>query len=173
MKKGLLQVYTGNGKGKTTAALGLALRALGHNWRVVIVQFMKGNAKVGELQALKQFPACSIFQFGREGMVDLQKSDPRDTDLAQQGLDQVRQIIVEDKCDMLILDELNVALAVNLIYEEQVREVLSARSPTMEIVLTGRYAPPWLIELADLVTEMRLIKHPFEQGIAAREGIEF
>jgi cob(I)alamin adenosyltransferase len=173
MRKGLLQVYTGNGKGKTTAALGQALRALGHNWQVTVIQFMKGFAKCGEIQALGQFPTCRVLQCGREGRVDMSNPNPEDIALAKQGLEKVRLVIDEDKCDLLILDEINVALACKLLQEQEVREILCTRPAKMEVVCTGRYAPSWLVELADLVTEMRSVKHPFEKGIAAREGIEF
>lgn len=173
MKTGLLQIYTGNGKGKTTAALGLALRALGHNWRVAVVQFMKGDPKYGEIQALKQFPSCRILQFGRDVLVNLDNPDPQDIALAKQGLAAVQQILQENTCDLLILDEINVALALKLVTEKEVRDILSKRPPTMEVVMTGRYAPQWLVEMADLVTEMQQVKHPFEKGIDAREGIEF
>ncbi|HBS59779.1 MAG TPA: cob(I)yrinic acid a,c-diamide adenosyltransferase [Firmicutes bacterium] len=173
MKQGLLQVYTGNGKGKTTAALGLALRALGHDWRVAVVQFLKGGAKHGESRALKLFPTCHIWQYGRDVLIDMHNPEPQDIALARQGLAKARQLIEGKNYDLLILDEICVALALNLIAEEEVRELLARRPAALEIVLTGRYAPSWLIELADLVTEMCQIKHPFEQGIAAREGIEY
>lgn len=173
MQDGLVQVYTGNGKGKTTAALGLALRALGHNWRVVVLQFMKSGANCGEIKALHRFPDCQVYQFGREVLVDMNNPDPLDRVLAEQGLTAARQVVREDRCDLLILDEINVALACKLVKEEEVKILLSERPRHMEMVLTGRYAPLWLIEMADLVTEMRQIKHPFEQGIVAREGIEY
>ena len=173
MKQGLLQVYTGNGKGKTTAALGLALRALGHNWRVAVVQFLKGSAKFGEIQALQQFPTCRIWQYGRDVLIDMNNPEPQDVALARQGLAKARQLAQEKEYNLLILDEICVALALKLISEEEVRELLAQRPAALEIVFTGRYAPSWLIELADLVTEMCQIKHPFEQGIAAREGVEY
>lgn len=173
MKQGLLQVYTGNGKGKTTAALGLALRALGHDWRVAVVQFLKGSAKYGEIQALQQFPTCHIWQYGRDVLIDMNNPESQDVALARQGLAKVRQLIQAEEYDLLILDEICVALAIKLISEEEIRELLERRSVSLEIVLTGRYAPEWLIESADLVTEMCQIKHPFEKGIAAREGIEY
>jgi cob(I)alamin adenosyltransferase len=172
-KQGLLQVYTGNGKGKTTAALGLALRALGHGWRVMIIQFMKGDAKYGELRSLRMFPNCTVIQFGRDVLVDLNNPDPTDVSLAKQGLLAAIETIQSNSCDLLILDEINVAMAVKLLDEETVAQMLRQRPANMEIVATGRYAPQSILDLADLVTEMRLVKHPFEKGIDAREGIEF
>jgi cob(I)alamin adenosyltransferase len=172
-KRGLLQVYTGDGKGKTTAALGLALRALGHGWRVAIIQFMKGDEKYGEVQSLRQFPNCQLMQYGRDVLVDLNKPDPQDLMLAQQGWSTARKIIDENTCDLLILDELNVAAALKLVEEGDIVSTLTRRPGNMEIVVTGRYAPQAIQNLADLITEMRMVRHPFEQGVPAREGIEY
>jgi cob(I)alamin adenosyltransferase len=172
-EQGLLQVYTGNGKGKTTAALGLALRALGHGWRVMIIQFMKGGAKYGEIQSLRMFPNCTAEQFGRDVLVDLHNPDPTDVSLAKKGLLAASEIIQNNSYDLLILDEINVAIAVKLLEEAAVVQMLRQRPANMEIVATGRYAPQSILDLADLVTEMQLVKHPFEKGIEAREGIEF
>lgn len=172
-KKGLLQVYTGDGKGKTTAALGLSLRALGHGWRVAVIQFMKNGLKYGETTSLKMFSNCTLLQYGRDTLVNLHNPDPIDVELAQQGLSAARGVIEAGSCDLLILDELNVAMAVKLLSENEVLTMLQCRPDHMEIVVTGRYAPQSILDLADLVTEMRQIKHPFEKGIDARQGIEY
>ncbi len=172
MKQGLIQVYTGNGKGKTTASLGLALRACGHGYKVVMVQFMKKNETYGEVEASKFLPGFSLFQFGRNVFV---KRNPEkiDIELAKEGLSFAREIVRKGKCDILILDEINVALDYGLLEEEEVLSLLDEKPPHMEIVLTGRYAKESIVKKADLVTEMKEIKHPYEKGIMAREGIEF
>jgi len=172
-KQGLIQLYTGNGKGKTTAAFGLALRALGHGWRVTILQFMKGDAKYGEVCSMALFPNCQIMRFGRDTFVDYNNPDPADLELAKQGFEVLENIFTENSCDLLILDEINVALALKLLPEEEVVTLLTKRPPNMEVVLTGRYAPQSIQQCADLITEMQPLKHPFETGIPAREGIEF
>jgi cob(I)alamin adenosyltransferase len=171
-KQGLIQVYTGNGKGKTTAAFGLAIRALGNGWRVIIVQFLKGD-KYGETNSMDTFPNCTVLQFGKDKLVELDSPDTTDINFAQQGLGEVAKIIRENQCDLLILDELNVALALKLVAEDKVLALLSERPKNMEIVITGRYAPQCILDCADLITEMQHVKHPFEAGIDAREGIEF
>ncbi len=172
MKQGLIQVYTGNGKGKTTAALGLALRACGHGYKVAMVQFMKKNESYGEVQASKYLSGFSLFQFGRNVFV---KRDPDkiDIELAKEGLLFAKELMQKKEYDILILDEINVALDFGLLTEEEVLELLDEKPPNMELILTGRYAKDSIVERADLVTEMKQIKHPYEKGIMAREGIEF
>ena len=170
---GLIQVITGDGKGKTTSAIGLAMRAVGHGYKVIMVQFMKGQINYGELETAKNLENFDIIQFGRPDFVD--KKDPAEIDikLAQDGLEYARKLIKENKCDMLILDEINIALDWKLIALEDVIDLINSKPENMEIVLTGRYAHPRLIELADQVSEVREIKHPYQKGIMARKGIEF
>ena len=170
---GMVHVYTGNGKGKTTSSLGLGLRAAGHGFRVLMIQFMKGDIKYGELEAVKNIPNFDIIQFGRPDFVD--KNNPAEIDikLARDGLVHARKVVGEGNIDMLILDEVNVAVEWKLITAEEVLEIVRSRPESMEIILTGRYAPPEFIEIADTVTEMTEIKHPYMQGVMARKGVEY
>ncbi len=171
--RGLIQVYTGNGKGKTTAALGQGLRAVGHGMRVVVVQFMKGSPSYGELTASSFLPGFKIFQVGRHEFVDKQNPDPVDVAMAQDGYRLAQRILLAGECDMLILDEINVALDFGLLDWHQVKELVGLKPPQLDLVLTGRYAPPALLEMADLVTEMVEVKHHYQAGVQARAGIEF
>jgi cob(I)alamin adenosyltransferase len=170
--QGLVQVYTGKGKGKTSAALGLGLRAAGHGFRVCMIQFMKGQIYYGELEAVKLIPNFTIRQFGRPDFVDRTNLDPQDIELARAGLAQAREVMESGKVDFLILDEINCAIDWGLIPEEDVIELIRARPANMELVLTGRYATKRIIELADLVSEVHEIKHPYQKGIPARLGCE-
>ena len=173
LKQGLVQVYTGGGKGKTTAAFGLALRAAGHGLKVVIVQFMK-TARYGEHKALQYLaPYVLVKAFGRPGFIHRGGVQPEDFEQAHQALSFAREIMLKGEADVLILDEINNALYFGLLEEQEVLNFLKERPPQVEVVLTGRHAPPSIIEAADLVTEMRPIKHPYEKGIPARQGIEF
>lgn len=171
--RGLIQVYTGNGKGKTTAALGLALRASGHGLRVLIIQFMKGWPNYGELQGVRRLPGVELRQFGRAEFVDKDNPDPADIRMAHDALQAAAEVIARGECDILILDEVNVALDFGLITLDEVMRLLDAKPPTMEVVLTGRNAHPDIVRRADLVTEMLDIKHPYAQGVQARKGIEY
>lgn len=171
-EKGFIHIYTGDGKGKTTAAFGLALRAAGHGWRVYAGQFMKGRV-YGELVALKDISAITVEPFGDEDCL-IRRADvtPRHIAGAESGLRRCREALHCGRFEMVILDEVLVAIWFGLLPEEEVRDLLSGRPPGIEIVLTGRYASPSLIEMADVVTEMRSIKHYYERGVTAREGIE-
>lgn len=169
--KGYVQVYTGDGKGKTTAALGLALRAAGAGLRVYIGQFMKKRG-YSELKSLRRFKsAIKIEQFGRQRFIG-QKLLKKDKLLAQEGFEKIKKIIQDGKYDLVILDEINLALNYGLLSEKEVAMVVRDRPRGQEIVLTGRNAPRDIIELADLVTEMKEIKHYFSKGVKARAGIE-
>lgn len=172
MEKGMIHVYTGDGKGKTTAALGLGMRAAGHGKKVLMVQFMKGRTNYGELESAKRVPGFTIVQFGRPEFVDKNNPDSRDVEGAREALAYAAEATKLRSCDLLILDELNVALDFKLVSIDQARELVSARPEGMELVITGRNAPPEILELADLVTEMREVKHYYRKGVPAREGIE-
>ena len=174
LSRGLIQVYTGDGKGKTTCALGLALRAVGQGFRVYMVQFMKGR-ETGELRAAAErlAPDMTMRSFGRPGLVKLRTPAPEDLALVREAWDLARQVILAGAHDLVILDEINLALSFNLLPKEEVFQVLRDRPPWVEVVLTGRQAPPELVELADLVTEMRPVKHYYELGVPARRGIEW
>ncbi|MBN1484332.1 MAG: cob(I)yrinic acid a,c-diamide adenosyltransferase [Chloroflexia bacterium] len=168
---GLVQIYTGDGKGKTTAALGLVLRAAGHGLRCYVGQFMKGTP-YGELDSLPRLaPDVTIEQYGRPNLIH--EISPEDMRLAQEGLERARQVLHGGDYDLVVLDEICVALHFELLQLEQVLELVEGKPPAVELILTGRRAPAALIERADLVTEMREVKHPYQQGIMAREGIEY
>ena len=169
----MVQVYTGNGKGKTTAALGLALRAVGHGKRVFMLQFMKGSPDYGEVQAARLLPGFTLVQSGLPTFVNKAAPSSEDLRLAAAGLARARQEIAAGGWDMVILDEINVAVDYGLLQVEDVIGLIAARPPAMELVLTGRYAPDRIVALADLVTEVRLVKHPYYRGVGAREGIEY
>lgn len=173
LRRGCIQVYTGDGKGKTTCALGLAFRAVGRGLQVYIIQFLKGR-DTGELNAAPRLaPELTIVSFGRAGLVNLKTPAPEDLDLARQALDLARSVISAGKHDLVVLDEINVALAAGLVPLDEVLNLLHSRPPHVEVVLTGRNAPPEIIDAADLVTEMRPLKHYWQAGLAARRGIEW
>jgi cob(I)alamin adenosyltransferase len=169
---GLIQVYTGDGKGKTTAAIGQAVRACGHGARVIMIQFMKGR-QYGELNCAAAIGRFEIHQFGRDEFVD--KSNPAriDMDYARRGLAKAREIVEGGACDLLILDEINIAVDFGLLSVDDVLGLLRDKPEKMEVILTGRNAPPAFIEMAHLVTDMREIKHPYREGIEMRQGIEY
>ncbi|GAB4366945.1 MAG: cob(I)yrinic acid a,c-diamide adenosyltransferase [Deltaproteobacteria bacterium] len=171
--KGYIQVYTGNGKGKTTASLGLALRAAGHGLKTVIIQFMKGWIDYGELRGVEMLaPHVEIHQAGRDTFVNRKNPDPEDVRLAREGWELARATIEGRRADIVVLDEINCAVDFGLLPVGPVLEVLRKKPDGMEIVLTGRGAPPEFIDLADLVTEMRDVKHYYEKGVDARVGVE-
>jgi cob(I)alamin adenosyltransferase len=180
---GRVQVYTGNGKGKTTCALGLGMRAAGHGLEVLMISFMKakvaersGTKEVnyGEFKTIEQIPNFTIIPVGRETFVDKDNPDPVDIEMAQNGLKMAQDALAENKCDVLILDEINVAVEWNLISLNNQLSLIKIKPADVEIVMTGRYASKEIIEAADLVTEMKEIKHYFEtKKILARRGFEF
>jgi len=173
MEKGLIQVYTGNGKGKTTAALGLALRAVGHGLKVLFIQFMKGNMDYGELESSKKLsPYLTIKQVGRETFVSKTNPDPIDIKLAQDGFALAKKAIWDDEYDIVILDEINVAIDYGLIPLSDLIHLLDNKPRGVELILTGRNARPEVMDKADLVTEMVERKHYFGNGVKARKGIE-
>ncbi len=171
-EKGTVQLYTGSGKGKTTAALGQALRVVGHGGRVVMIQFMKGRL-YGELAAAERIEGLTIEQYGRDEFVDPKNPDPIDVELAGKGWERALELVRDVGIDLLILDEINVAVSFGLISVDRVIEFAKAKPEKLELVLTGRYAPDELIELADTVTEMREIRHHYKSGIQSRKGIEY
>jgi cob(I)alamin adenosyltransferase len=171
--KGYIQVYTGDGKGKTTAALGLALRAAGHGLKTYIGQFLKGQ-DYGELQSAKKLsPLITIEQFGRKGFVHVTRDpDQEDIEMAMGGLEKCLEAMLSGVYTLIILDEVSVAIDFSLIEEQKVHDFLDQKPGHVEVILTGRYAPESLIARADLVTEMKKIKHYYEKNVPARVGIE-
>jgi cob(I)alamin adenosyltransferase len=169
--KGYVHVYTGEGKGKTTAAFGLALRTAGAGYRVFIAQFVKGM-KYSELDAIKRFPdLITLRQYGRGCFIHHVPKD-KDVQLARSGLEEVRKIIQSGNYRLVILDEANIAIYFNLFSVENLLEIIQTRPENVELVITGRYAHPKILDKADLVTEMREVKHYYAQGVTARIGIE-
>ncbi len=171
--KGIVIVYTGNGKGKTTAAMGQALRALGHGFKVLVIQFMKGK-KYGEvLCAEKLLPDLKIIPCGLDSFVMKDNPAPVDIELARQGLKLAKEALASKEYQMVILDEINVALDFKLIPLEEVLDLIRNKPDEIDLVLTGRYAPQEIIDLADTVSEVKEIKHHYTKGIKERAGIEF
>jgi cob(I)alamin adenosyltransferase len=171
--RGLVEIFTGEGKGKTSAALGTIIRALGHGLRVYIVFFMKGDFPYGEQKILRQFPNCTVERFGFREFVDRANVKPEEKAEARKALEAARKAMLSLKYDVVILDEVNVAAAWKLINVSEVIKLIHDKPEKVELILTGRYADPKLIELADLVTDMVKIKHPFDKGILSRKGFEY
>ncbi|RKX20225.1 MAG: cob(I)yrinic acid a,c-diamide adenosyltransferase [Candidatus Zixiibacteriota bacterium] len=174
--KSLLVVYTGNGKGKTTAALGMTIRAVAYDWKVKIIQFVKGSWKYGELKGIKMLePNVDLVTVGEGfvGIIDDDKDLNQHVKAAQAGINYAIEIIKKGEYRLIILDELNVALNLKLVTKEEVEQIFDSLTDNIHLVITGRNAPDWLIEKADLVTEMKEIKHPYQQGILAQKGIDW
>jgi cob(I)alamin adenosyltransferase len=171
LSKGCIQIYTGDGKGKTTAALGLALRASGRGMRTYIGQFMKGQ-QYGELDALRDHPCITIEQYGDPRCIRREEVTPEHVAQAHQGLERARTAMLSGAYDIVVLDEVNVAIWFGVLSVEEVLAFLDERPECVEMILTGRRAPQVLIDRADLVTEMREVKHYYARGVTAREGIE-
>jgi cob(I)alamin adenosyltransferase len=173
MEKGLLQIYTGNGKGKTTAALGLALRAVGHGLKVLVVQFLKGHIQNGEIESARLLSSClTIVRIGRDTLISKSNPDPIDFKLARDGFSLAKRAIGGGEYDIVILDEINTAIDYGLLPLSDLLELIDSKPETVELVLTGRNARPEILERADLVTEMVERKHYYRRGIPARKGIE-
>lgn len=173
LEKGLVQVYTGNGKGKSSAAFGLALRAIGRGLKVYIIQFIKGGFDYGELYLVDKLPNLTLKAFGRGKFVTAKPPEKEDIKLAEEAFQLAKEVVESGEYDIVILDEINVALNLKLISLEKVLELIKRKPKHVELVLTGRYAPSQIIENADLVTEMKEVKHPFNKGYEARKGIEY
>jgi cob(I)alamin adenosyltransferase len=178
IEKGLLIVHTGKGKGKSTAAFGLALRALGNGLKVGVVQFVKGKWQTGERHVLEKFPEQIELRVSGEGFTWETQDRARDIRAAEAGWAIAKEMIeacraAPPRYDMIVLDELNIVLRYDYLPIAEVVEVLGNRPPALHVVVTGRNAKPELVEAADLVTEMTQIKHPFRAGVKAQKGIEF
>lgn len=174
--KGLLIVYTGDGKGKTTAALGMCVRAIGYDWNICLIQFVKGSWKYGELKGLKRLePNVELHVIGEGfvGIVDDTKSFEEHRNAARKGVELALQKIRSEQYPLVILDELSVACSLGLVTQEELESIVAARPEKQNLVITGRGASDWLRDRADLVTEMKEIKHPFQKGIMAQKGVDW
>ncbi|WP_349257128.1 cob(I)yrinic acid a,c-diamide adenosyltransferase [Nitrososphaera sp.] len=174
--RGLVIVYTGKGKGKTTAALGIVLRAVGHGYRVGMIQFIKGEWYYGELTSSKRLePEFEMIAAGKGfvGIIDDDHPLEDHQQAAKQALAVAREKLVSGAYDVLILDEINYAVKLNLLSDQDVLDLITSRPQKTTLVLTGNYAPESVLQAADLVTEMREIKHPYQSGIKAKKGIDF
>jgi len=167
----MIQVYTGNGKGKTTAALGLALRASGAGFWVYITQFLKGK-HYSELKALKKIKNIIVVQSGSRCFIK-NKPQSKDIALAKAGLTKVERAITQKRYRLIILDEVNIAIKLGILKTEDVLAVIKRAPRKTEFILTGRYAPPAILKIADLISDIRQVKHYYQKGVRARKGIEF
>ncbi|WP_030541161.1 cob(I)yrinic acid a,c-diamide adenosyltransferase [Sphingobium sp. DC-2] len=172
-EKGLLIVHTGKGKGKTTAALGMVVRAIGHGKKVGVVQFVKGAMTTGEKAVFDAFPDNVTFKPMGEGFTWNTQDRTRDIALTREAWDEVKRMIADPAYDMVLADELNIVLRYDYLPLDEVLEAVAGRDPMKHVIVTGRNAPDALVEAADLVTEMTLIRHPFRSGVKAQPGIEF
>ncbi len=173
IEKGLLIVHTGTGKGKSTAAWGLAMRCLGHGLKLGVVQFVKGRRETGERQLLERFPELVTIKVMGEGFTWETQDKKRDVEAAEAAWAETEAMLQDPALHMLILDELNIVLRYDYLPLDRVLEALRDKRPDLHVVVTGRNAKPELIEAADLVTEMTLIKHPFRQGVKGQRGVEW
>ena len=171
--KGLVQVFTGDGKGKTSTALGVAIRALGQGLKVYIGYFMKGDYSYGERSVLSKLPNIKMVSFKKKGFTDRANIKPEEKKQARLALTAAREAMLSGSYDLVVLDEVNIAAAWKLIELDDVVKLIRDKPQNVELVLTGRGADAKLIELADLVTEMVKVKHPYDKGIRARRGIEY
>lgn len=174
--KGLLVVYTGDGKGKTTAALGMCVRAVGYEWKICLIQFVKGSWKYGELKGLRRLePNVELHVIGEGfvGILDDDKSFEEHRAAARSGVALALEKLASRQYQLVILDELNVAYSLGLVTPDELEQILAARSEDQHLVVTGRGAPDSVIERADLVTEMKEIKHPYQKGVLAQKGVDW
>jgi len=173
LRRGQVQIFTGDGKGKTTAAIGAVIRALGHGLRVYVAFFMKGNRPSGERNILSQLPNVTMESFGTKGFADPANIKPEEKEQAKRALAAAREAMLSGSYDLIVLDEVNLAAARNLVELDEVLRLIDEKPEGVELILTGRQADSKLVKAADLVTEMLKIKHPYDEGVAAQEGIEY
>ena len=170
---GIVEVFTGNGRGKSSAALGVAVRAAGHNLKVHIVYFMKGDYPYGEQKILAQLPNVTYAAFGHRDFVDPANVKPEEIEQAGQALSEARRAIFSNEYDLVVLDEVNVAIAWKLVDLDNMVQLIKDKPDSLELILTGRYASGKITQLADLVTEMVEVKHPYQKGITSRKGFDY
>ena len=173
LENGIIHVYTGNGKGKTSAAFGLALRSLGRGLKVYCIQFIKGGFDYGELHVVENLPNMTLKAFGRGKFITDNPPSIKDVKLAEEALSLAENIVKNGDYDVIIMDEVNVAVSLGLIKLERVLNLMQNKPKNVELVLTGRYAADEVIREAQVVTEMKEIKHPFSKGLKARKGIDY
>jgi len=173
LKKGLVQVYTGDGKGKTSAAFGLALRAVGRGLKVYIIQFIKGGFDYGELYVVGKIPNLKMATFGRGKFITEVPPSDKDVKMVREAFKLAKKVVKSGEYDVVVLDEVNMALNLKMISIDEVLDLIKNKPKHVELILTGRYAPVQIIDAADLVTEMKEVKHPYAQGVPPRKGIEF
>src|SRR5712675_2874921 len=175
VRRGLIIVNTGPGKGKTTAAMGTALRAVGNGMRVLMLQFIKGSWHYGELDAVKAFGDKFVMQQMGRGCVKVgaEKPDPEDVRMVEEAWDEAAQAILSGQWDLVVLDEINYAISYGMLDPAKVVETLAKRPEQVHVILTGRNAHPSIVEIADTVTEMKQVKHAYEKGVLAQRGIEY
>jgi cob(I)alamin adenosyltransferase len=173
VRKGLVQVFTGDGKGKTSAAIGTVIRALGHGLKVYIAFFMKGDYPYGERKILAKLPGVTLESFGSSQFIDPENIKPEEKQAAQEALAAARRAMLSGEYDLVVLDEVNIAVAFNLVEVEAVLRFIEEKPEGVELILTGRQADRELVRVADLVTECLKIKHPYDSGVEGREGFEY
>jgi len=173
LEKGLVQVYTGNGKGKTSAAFGQALRAIGRGLQVYVIQFIKGGFDYGELHVVDKIPNLKLASFGRGKFITQTPPSDEDVKLAREAFELAKKVVKSGDYDIVILDEINVVLNLRMIKTDEVIDLIMNKPKHVELILTGRYAPEQIMSVADLVTEMKEVKHPYTQGVPPRKGIEY
>ena len=173
VSRGLVYIFTGDGKGKTSAALGVVLRALGHEMRVHITYFMKGDYPYGERAILSKLPNVTMASFGSREFIDQANVKPEEIEQARLALATAREAILSGNYDLVVLDEVNIAVAWKLVELDEVVKLIRDKPKNVELILTGRQADTKLVQLADLVTEMLKIKHPYDKGVLARRGIDY
>jgi len=173
LENGLVQVYTGNGKGKTSAAFGAALRAVGRGLNVYVIQFIKGGFDYGELYSVKNLPNMKLAAFGRGRFITEPQPPKEDVQLAREGFKLAQNTVNGGEYDLVVLDEINVVMHLKMISVDEVLKLMKNKPKHVELILTGRNAPAPIIEAADLVTEMKEIKHPYSTGVPPRKGIEY
>ena len=172
-RKGLVEIFTGNGKGKTSAALGVVMRALGHDLKIRIIFFMKGDFPYGEQKMLSSFPNVDMSVYGTSEFVSPRNVRQIDRDEGKKAFDAAREAVMSGKYDLVVLDEINVASAWGIVDMEEVIKLIKEKPEHVELILTGRYADPRLVRLASLVTEMVAVKHPYDEGIPSRAGLDY
>ena len=170
---GIIEVFTGNGRGKSSAALGIVIRALGHGLRVHIIYFMKGDYPYGEQKVLSRLPNVTFATFGYKEFVDPANVKPEEKEQAEEAFKEARRAVLSREYDLIVLDEINVAVAWKLVDSQKVIDLIKEKPEEVELILTGRYADGRITHLADLVTEMVEVRHPYQKGITSRKGFDY